>query len=858
MLISHFSNRGFLSSRGVAAMLLAALCLAPPMHAQSQAGRLLATQAGNSIVECNADGSNCFTVVSAASRVTSASISNGGAIAFDALDAVDGSCVPGGQGICRSHVFVMDADGTNVRQVTFNPVNPADAAAFGGDNSAVISPDGTMVAFLSNRTPAYDSNNQPSYLSQIYLVNSDGSGLRQLTFPVFGQAGSPQAGTPFGEISSVAWSPDSKKLAFKGKTYGSSPCGLFFNDPKECRVVGAINTDGTGPTYLVVSELDADSTVFAIDWSSSGSLIAYGRSPNLGDPAVAIIDLSGQGRFAAGLTAAQLGNACSEPQCIHFSPDSTRLAYGNAGSISTINLDGTGRVDTGVGFGGGISGASRPSLWWTAGTILTPSQLTLEPDPVEIWPGFSQQLTPSLFAANANLILRTAASFDVNRPAVPQCGIQIGPYGLAMFSSGSGNDGGSILAGNASLTSNTVLYKCWPSAPCTYVLVPGSDDFAAAGGSGAVFVDTETKPGASDSTCPWRATSNASWIAITSGSEGRRDGDVHFTVAVNTGAARQGTITVAGQTFTVNQDAAGTSTANLGITKTAGPNPVTTGSRLTYTIGVSNAGPSEATGVGVSDSLPNGVTFVSATPSQGSCTGTSAISCSLGSLASGGSATVTIIVTPTQAGSVSNTASVSANETDPNTANNSATAVTTVNAPPSMLTAAGPAVLWIGQNDSVKQLKFDLLAEVLVNGTVVASGQLPNVSAGGSDFSQAVLDTFAMTLGSPTAVPPGAALALRASVRMSCSVRKSGTGGVARFWFNGQPIDAGKPSSRDAGSRFNATIDGTSRTYFARAAFALQSSAGTSRQFVDVAVNDSAACPARPFAPFGTWNVTLP
>src|SRR5262249_14505612 len=57
-----------------------------------------------------------------------------------------------------------------------------------------------------------------------------------------------------------------------------------------------------------------------------------------------------------------------------------------------------------------------------------------------------------------------------------------------------------------------------------------------------------------NSTCPWRASSNASWITITSGSSSSGTGNVNYTVAGNSGAARQGTITIAGLTFTINQD----------------------------------------------------------------------------------------------------------------------------------------------------------------------------------------------------------------------------------------------------------------------------------------------------------------
>jgi uncharacterized repeat protein (TIGR01451 family) len=297
--------------------------------------------------------------------------------------------------------------------------------------------------------------------------------------------------------------------------------------------------------------------------------------------------------------------------------------------------------------------------------------------------------------------------------------------------------------------------------------------------------------------------------------------------------------------------------ADLSIVKAASPNPATVGDNLTYTITATNNGPDAATGVTVSDTLPSGVSFVSATPSQGSCNGTSIVTCNLGSLSNGASGMVTIVVTPTQAGGVSNTATVTGNETDSNPTNNSATQVTTVNPAPSTLSALSPAKLWVGQNDATKPLKFDLMAEVLVNGTVVGSGQLANVSAGGSDFAQAKLDTVSLALNSATSVPAGAAFSIRASVRSSCSVKKAGNSGVARLWYNGQPIDTGKPANRDAGSRFDATIGGTNSTYFLRDAFALATTAGSSRQFIDVAVSDSAVCPARPYAPFGTWSITL-
>ena len=129
---------------------------------------------------------------------------------------------------------------------------------------------------------------------------------------------------------------------------------------------------------------------------------------------------------------------------------------------------------------------------------------------------------------------------------------------------------------------------------------------------------------------------------------------------------------------------AGAGTANLGVTNVDSPDPSQTGSVIGYTITVTNSGPDTATGVTLEDTLTASVQFISAGPSQGSCSATTTtVTCSLGTIANGGLATVSIFVAPTTAGSVSNTATVSAAQTDPVSANNTATATTTVNAGPS-------------------------------------------------------------------------------------------------------------------------------------------------------------------------------
>jgi len=116
--------------------------------------------------------------------------------------------------------------------------------------------------------------------------------------------------------------------------------------------------------------------------------------------------------------------------------------------------------------------------------------------------------------------------------------------------------------------------------------------------------------------------------------------------------------------------------ADLSLSASAAPEPVGVGSNLVYSITVSNAGPSTATGVVVSNQLPAGVNFVSATggatPSDG------VLLMNLGSLAVGETNLVQIAVQPTVAGQLTNLFQVFANEFDPNVTNNSATVVSVV------------------------------------------------------------------------------------------------------------------------------------------------------------------------------------
>src|SRR5207244_2237172 len=114
--------------------------------------------------------------------------------------------------------------------------------------------------------------------------------------------------------------------------------------------------------------------------------------------------------------------------------------------------------------------------------------------------------------------------------------------------------------------------------------------------------------------------------------------------------------------------------ADLSITKTDAPDPVTAGAALTYTLTVSNAGPSTAAApISVTDSLPPGVTFQGASGAGWTCSGTNTgVACTRAStLPPGAAPPITILVTaPNEGGTITNTASVSSSTSDPDSSNN--------------------------------------------------------------------------------------------------------------------------------------------------------------------------------------------
>jgi len=134
--------------------------------------------------------------------------------------------------------------------------------------------------------------------------------------------------------------------------------------------------------------------------------------------------------------------------------------------------------------------------------------------------------------------------------------------------------------------------------------------------------------------------------------------------------------------------------ANVGLTLSASPSSASLllGQSVNYLLTVTNAGPNAATGVTLTNTLPAGMSFVSALSGQGQCTNTGGVvRCSLGNILPGGATTVQITATASALGAASNHAALAGTELDFDPANNAASHLVTIVPAADLSVAASPA-----------------------------------------------------------------------------------------------------------------------------------------------------------------------
>ena len=200
-----------------------------------------------------------------------------------------------------------------------------------------------------------------------------------------------------------------------------------------------------------------------------------------------------------------------------------------------------------------------------------------------------------------------------------------------------------------------------------------------------------------------------------------------------------------------------TQQADLALTKTVNVASPAVGSNVVFTITVTNNGPNQADSVQVSDQLPAGFTFVSATASVGSYASGTGI-WTIGALAFPGSATLQITATVNASGPYTNTATVSSPTPDPNPGNETGTATPVPLSPPTLgksiapatITAGGPATLTItlGNPNTLPLALAAAFTDTMPAGVTTTSGNTGTCAG-------VTVTSTTITMASGTVLPAG-------------------------------------------------------------------------------------------------------
>ena len=194
--------------------------------------------------------------------------------------------------------------------------------------------------------------------------------------------------------------------------------------------------------------------------------------------------------------------------------------------------------------------------------------------------------------------------------------------------------------------------------------------------------------------------------------------------------------------------------ADLEVEKT-GPATVTAGTQAVYTITVTNNGPTTATNVVVTDTLPTGMTFASSVPAPASQVGRAVTWSPIASLANGASQvfTLTANVSPSASGSLENVARASSTTSDPNTGNNRGTRSSTVSTSADIsvtktvggtVTAGNPATYTITvTNNGPSDASNVVVTDTLPAGMSFSSATPNPVSQNGQGMTWAPIATLA-------------------------------------------------------------------------------------------------------------------
>ncbi len=380
------------------------------------------------------------------------------------------------------------------------------------------------------------------------------------------------AGGPAGkEVKSLAFSGGTNPALYLSLTTNNASSGCCFPQPGVSRWYNGINTtyifaDSSSDTNYVMA---ADPVSACIGYAGGFSgLVRWSSScdaPNwapFGAPLNGPVTALATHSTSPGMLLAGTGTGTIYRKLSFGAPWVPIITV--RGSINSIVFQpGNPLIAYAAGGGGTLYRTTDAGLTWTAWSTIGPATAALAVTAANqnVVLAGGRTGTDAFYArfSAAGLLLDSTwlggPTADVAR------GIALHPTGDVVIVGTTGSGAFPVTAGvigpNPIGLVDGFVARLGPTAACTYGINPLAAAIPTGGGAGTVNVTSQ--PG-----CAWTASSNAGFITVTAGASGFGNGAVSYSVVANTGGLqRQGTITIAGQTFTVTQSGAATPTITL-------------------------------------------------------------------------------------------------------------------------------------------------------------------------------------------------------------------------------------------------------------------------------------------------------